>query len=146
MPLLDAALTMWRGRAFSDVAYEDWASGEATRLDELRVRAEELRAHALIGLGRHGEAVARLERVVRGDPLREHPRGMLMLALYRDGRQGDALAAYTEGRASLVESLGVEPGSELRSLHDRILRQDPSLLQSTDGSGTRPRHPRSQVR
>lgn len=135
--LLDEALSMWRGGAFADVAYEDWASGEVARLEELRLQAEELRAQTLLTLGRPGEAVASLERLIHADPLRERLRAMLMLALYRDGRQGDALTAYTTGRTRLVESLGVEPGAELRTLHDRILRQDPTLGHAAGGEAGR---------
>jgi predicted ATPase/DNA-binding SARP family transcriptional activator len=125
--LLDEALALWRGPAFADLAYEDWAAGEAARLNELRLQAEELRVEALVRTGRTGDAIQSLERLVRADPFRERLHALRMLALYRDGRQGEALNAYTAARAMLVEQLGINPGGELQALQGRILRQDPAL-------------------
>jgi len=139
--LLDEALALWRGPAFADLAYEDWAAGEAARLDELRLQAEELRVEALVHLGSTREAVQSLERLVRADPLRERLHALRMLALYRDGRQGEALNAYTTARATLVEQLGVDPGYELRALHERILRQDPALDRPSERGASGARTP-----
>jgi predicted ATPase/DNA-binding SARP family transcriptional activator len=125
--LLDEALALWRGPAYADVAYEEWAAGEAARLDELRLEAEELRVEALLAVGRRGDAIRALERLVRTHPLRERLHALRMLALYRDGRQGEALNAYLSARATLVEQAGIEPGTELQALHARILSQDRAL-------------------
>ena len=102
-------------------------AGEAARLDALRVECTEERLTAEIELGLHDESLAELEQLVAAHPLRERLRGLLMLALYRTGRQADALACYREGRALLVAELGLEPGPELRQLEQQILRQDASL-------------------
>jgi predicted ATPase/DNA-binding SARP family transcriptional activator len=125
--LVDEALALWRGPAYADLAYEDWAAVEAARLDELRREAEELRVEALMRSGRNTDAIHALEGLVRENPLRERVHAFRMLALYRDGRQAEALAAYTTARTTIVEQLGVEPGRQLRALHERVLRQDPAL-------------------
>jgi len=124
---LRTALALWRGRALADVEFEPFALAEAPRLDELRAAAEEELVAAELELGKHAELVARLEELVGANPLRERLRGQLMLALYRSGRQGDALAAYRAARRTLVEELGIEPGRSLRVLEAAILRQDPAL-------------------
>src|SRR5919106_1022981 len=126
--LLREALALWRGPALADFTYEPFAQTEIARLEELRVVALEERIEADLGLGRHAELVPELEALVASQPLRERPRGQLMLALYRGGRQADALAAYREARETLVEELGIEPGPELRKLEGAILRQDEALL------------------
>ena len=95
--------------------------------EELRVAALEKRIEADLALGRHADVVAELEALVEEHPLRERLRGQLMLALYRCGRQADALAAYQTARRALVEELGIEPSPPLRELERAILRQDPSL-------------------
>jgi DNA-binding SARP family transcriptional activator/DNA-binding beta-propeller fold protein YncE len=124
---LDAALALWRGPALADVAYEDFAQHEARRLDELRARVREDRAESLLRLGRHAELIAELEALVASHPLRERLRGQLMLALYRTGRQSDALSVYRELRRHLAGELGLDPGPELQKLERAILAQDPSL-------------------
>ena len=125
--LLGEAEQLWRGDALAEFAYEDFASLPAARLQELRLAAVEERLDAEIRLGRHQAAIAELEVAVAAHPLRERLRGLLMLALYRAGRQADALRAYQEGRTVLGEELGLEPDPELRNLEAAILTQDPSL-------------------
>jgi class 3 adenylate cyclase/predicted ATPase len=122
------ALALWLGPALADFAYEPFAQTEIARLEELRTVALEERIEADLALGRHTELVSELEAAVETQPLRERPRAQLMLALYRSGRQADALAAYREARETLVEELGIEPGPELKALEAAILRQDESLL------------------
>jgi ABC-type transport system substrate-binding protein/DNA-binding SARP family transcriptional activator/streptogramin lyase len=125
--ILGEALALWRGPALADVAYEPFAAGESARLEEARLAALEERIDAELELGADGALVPELEALVREHPLRERARGQLMLALYRAGRQADALAAYREGRALLVGELGLEPGPALRDLEQAMLRQDPAL-------------------
>jgi DNA-binding SARP family transcriptional activator len=125
--LLDEALSLWRGPPFLDVGFESFAQAEIARLEELRLDAVEARVDADLVLGRHSRVVAELERLVAEHPLREHTRAQLMLALYRSGRQADALQAYQAARHALVEELGIEPGRALRELERAILRQDPDL-------------------
>jgi DNA-binding SARP family transcriptional activator len=121
------ALALWRGPALADVAYETWAQAEIARLEELRRAALEERIDADLVSGRHVELVGDLEALVTAEPLRERLRGQLMLALYRSGRQADALAAYRTAREALVGELGIEPGPALQELERAILRQDPAL-------------------
>ncbi len=121
------ALALWRGEALADVADEPFAAAQIRRLDELRVRALELAIDADLAAGRHGEVLGELEALVEAHPLRERLHAQRMLALYRCGRQAEALAAYREARATLVEQIGVEPGTELRRLHKSMLTQDPAL-------------------
>jgi class 3 adenylate cyclase len=125
---LRSALALWRGPALADFAYEQFAQAEIGRLDELRLTALEERIDADLELGRHGELVGELEALVTEHPLRERLRGQLMLALYRAGRQADALAAYRDGRRLLREELGLDPGEELRKLERAILKQDAALV------------------
>jgi class 3 adenylate cyclase len=125
---LREALALWRGPALADFLYEPFAQTEIARLEELRTVAVEERIEADLALGRHAELVSELEALVQAQPLRERPRAQLMLALYRSGRQADALAAYRAARETLVEELGIDPGPELRELEASILRQDESLL------------------
>jgi DNA-binding SARP family transcriptional activator len=120
-----AALALWRGEPLADVESETLALREVPRLAELRLQAAELRIDAELRLGRHGVVIAELERMTAAHPLREHLHALLMLALYRDGRQAEALAAYQRARRVLVDELGTEPGAELRELHQRILTTDP---------------------
>jgi predicted ATPase/DNA-binding SARP family transcriptional activator len=124
---LRAALDLWRGAPLADFVGEPFAQPEIARLDELRLAALEDRIDADLELGRHGQLVPELERVVVEHPLRERPRAQLMLALYRAGRQADALAVYQQARKALVDDLGIEPGEALRKLEREILAQDPSL-------------------
>jgi YVTN family beta-propeller protein len=130
-PRLDEALALWRGPPLADLSYDDFAQTEIARLVELRLGAVEARTEAELALGRHAAALPEVEALVREHPLREHLRALLMLALYRSGRQADALETYRSGRRLLVEELGIEPGPELRELEQRILSQDPSLAPPT---------------
>ena len=124
---LREALALWRGPPLADLAFESFAQPAIARLEELRLVAIEKRIDADLALGRHAEVVAELEALVAEHPLRERVRAQLMLALYRCGRQADALAVYQSARRELVEELGIEPSPTLRELEQSILRQDPSL-------------------
>ena len=124
---LRAALELWRGRPLVDFEYESWAQAEAARLEELRLVALEERIDADLQLGQSARLVPELEPLVAAHPLRERLRAQLMLALYRVGRQADALDAFASGRRLLTDELGIEPGPELRELQRRILAQDPTL-------------------
>jgi WD40 repeat protein/DNA-binding SARP family transcriptional activator len=125
--MLHQALGLWRGQAFEEFLDSDLGAAEANRLAELRLVALEDRIEADLRLGRHRELVAELEGLVREQPLRERLWAQLMLALYRSGRQADALLAYQRARSVLVEDLGIDPGTELRRLQAAILAQDPGL-------------------
>jgi DNA-binding SARP family transcriptional activator len=125
--LLRQALGLWRGEPFQDVLHEDAVSSEVARLNELRLAALEDRLEADLALGQAGELVPELQALVAEHPFREDLRGKLMLALYRAGRQVDALEAYRQARQTLVEELGIEPSDGLRELHKRILEHDPVL-------------------
>ncbi|HEX3200792.1 MAG TPA: BTAD domain-containing putative transcriptional regulator, partial [Actinomycetes bacterium] len=126
--LLRQALALWRGPALADVAASaDIAWPELVGVEELQVASTEARIEAELALGRHHELVAELEGLVRRHPLREHLHGQLMLALYRSGRQADALAAYRAARRVLVDELGIEPSVGLQRLEQAILAQDPAL-------------------
>jgi DNA-binding SARP family transcriptional activator len=125
--LLSEALALWRGPPLADLAYERFAQPEVLRLDELRLAALEERIEADLALGRHADVVGELERLVAQHPLRERPRAQLMLALYRCGRQAEALDSYQAARRALVEELGIEPGAALRELQQALLAQDPAL-------------------
>jgi DNA-binding SARP family transcriptional activator len=124
---LREALALWRGPALADFTYEPFAQAEAARLEELRLGALERRIEADLAVGRHAEVVGELDALVSKYPLRERLRGQLMLALYRSGRQAEALDAYQAARRTLVEELGIEPGQALQELERAILRQDPVL-------------------
>src|SRR5215212_583583 len=123
----DDALALWRGEPLSDFAVEQWATAEAARFTELRLAAMTERAQVALALGRHLEVIGDLEPVVAHDPTLESLAGLLMLALYRSGRQADALDVYNRTRVVLDEALGLEPSVSLRSLHERVLRQDATL-------------------
>jgi DNA-binding SARP family transcriptional activator len=125
--LLQEALGLWRGQAFEEFLDTDFGVAESSRLAELRLAALEDRIEAELRLGQHRELVAELEGLVRDQPLRERLWAQLMLALYRSGRQADALLAYQRARKILVEELGIDPGAELRRLQAAILAQDPGL-------------------
>jgi DNA-binding SARP family transcriptional activator/streptogramin lyase len=129
----EEALALWRGAPLEELAYQPFAQGEIARLEELREAVVEGRIDALLELGRHDLAIPELEERVAVEPLRERPRGQLMLALYRAGRQADALEQYREARAALVEELGLEPSEELRRLERAILDHDPSLAPPPSG-------------
>jgi DNA-binding SARP family transcriptional activator len=124
---LGEALALWRGPPLADLAYEPFAHGPIARLEEVRVAALERRVDADLARGRHAELAGELEALVAAHPLRERFHGQLMLALYRCGRQAEALEAYRTARTALVEELGIEPGRELRELHRAILQQDAAL-------------------
>jgi class 3 adenylate cyclase len=124
---LRAALTLWRGPALEDLAFEPFARDEIGRLEEARLAALEERIDADLELGSAGELVGELEELVEQQPLRERFRAQLMLALYRAGRQADALDAYQDARHVLMDELGLEPSEELRSLQQSILQQAGSL-------------------
>ncbi len=136
--LLREALALWRGPALAEVAYESFAQPEIARLEELRLVALERRIDADIALGRHTELVAELEGAVGLHPLRERLRAQLMLALYRSGRQAEALAAYQQGRSALVDGLGIVPRRARHDLEAAILRQDPELDPPAQGASERP--------
>lgn len=128
----DDALDLWVGEPLSDFATEPWAMAEAVRLSELKLAAMTERAQLALSLGRHVEVIAQLESAVAQDPTLESMAGLLMVALYRSGRQADALEVYRRTRDVLDESLGLEPSLSLRSLHERVLRQDRSLGGESD--------------
>jgi predicted ATPase/DNA-binding SARP family transcriptional activator len=119
-----AALGLWRGRALADVADVEPLAREAARLEELRLLAVEGRVEADLALGRHAEVTGELEGLVAEYPVRERLLRLLVLALYRSGRQAEALAAYRRARETLAEELGIEPGLELRTLEQAVLRQE----------------------
>jgi predicted ATPase/DNA-binding SARP family transcriptional activator len=119
------ALALWRGPALADIS--PGLEPDRERLEEMRLAAVEDDLDARLALGEHAEIVPELEALIRGHPMRERLRRQLMLALYRSGRQADALEAYRDARRVLVEELGLEPSAELRELEAAILRQDPSL-------------------
>ena len=124
---LREALGLWRGPPFAEFRYDDFARDETARLEELRLVAQEDRIQADLALGRQSEAVPDLEALIREHPLRERLRELLMLALYRSGRQADALAAYQDARVALVDELGLDPSASLQELERAILRHDPAL-------------------
>ncbi|GAB2866677.1 hypothetical protein GCM10022221_79080 [Actinocorallia aurea] len=132
------ALAMWRGPALAGLPDLEPLRLEADRLAELRVRAEEGLLTAQVALGRHGEAVPALRRLAAAHPLRESAHRQLILALYRAGNQAAALTAYETLRRTLAAELGIDPSPELRSLHRRILQQDPELTAPSEASGPRP--------
>jgi DNA-binding SARP family transcriptional activator len=123
----DEALALWRGPPLQEFAYHRFADGEIGRIDELRLACLEDRLDAQLAEGRHASLVGELETLVRKHPLRERLRGQLMLALYRSGRQAEALDVYQDARRALVDELGIDPSRELRELEHAILRQDASL-------------------
>lgn len=124
---LRASLSIWRGEPLADFAYEPFAQAEIARLGELRTSAIEDRIEADLELGRHAEVIGELEAHVAAYPLRERPCGQLMLALYRSGRQAEALAIFHATRRTLVDEMGLEPGAALQLLERQILQQDPIL-------------------
>ena len=125
--LLRDALALWRGAALSDFVYEPFAQAEAARLKELRIATIEDRIEADLRAGQAAELVSELQALAAREPLRERLRGQLMLALYRSGRQADALDVYRDARTTLVEELGLEPGPELKDRERAILTHDPAL-------------------
>jgi len=133
---LRAALGLWRGPPLADFAFEGFAQGDIRRLEELRLATLEERIDADLECGRHAELVGELEPLVAAQPFRERLRGLLMVALYRSGRQAESLQTYHGGRRGLVDELGIEPGRQLQELFARILRQDAQLeFQARDATG-----------
>jgi len=124
---LREGLGLWRGPAYGELTGAPFARAEAARLEELRLAALEWRVEAELVLGGHAELIGELEELVGREPFRERLWGHLMLALYRSGRQAEALGAYRRLRQRLADHLGIDPAPELRRLEERILRQDPSL-------------------
>ena len=143
--MLSEALTLWRGSPLADFAYEDFAQSPIARLEELRLAAQEDLNEARLALGRHAELAGVLEELVAAHPARERLRGQLMLALYRSGRQAEALAVYQETRRALVDELGIEPTPALQGLERRILTQDSTLEAPQQAAeGRRKEEPRPQ--
>ncbi|MGZ4725142.1 MAG: BTAD domain-containing putative transcriptional regulator, partial [Ilumatobacteraceae bacterium] len=141
--LLAEADSLWRGGALAEFAYEEFASAEVSRISELRLAAVEERLDIELQLGRHRVVIGELEALVTAHALRERLRGLLMIALYRAGRQADALRVFQEGRRILGEELGLDPGPELRQVEAAVLAQDPSLDVPTTGgldTGPSPEH------
>ena len=136
---LAAALALWRGPALAEFA-EPFAARESARLEALRVAALEDRIEADLARGRHADVAVELEALVQAHQHRERLRGQHMLALYRSGRQAEALASYRDARTALDEQLGIQPSPELRRLEQQILEHDPALAApaSTDAAGTAP--------
>jgi eukaryotic-like serine/threonine-protein kinase len=124
---LAEALALWRGQPLAEFPGQRFAQAEGARLKELHLACLEQRLEADLAEGRHAELVVELGRLVKQHPLRERLRSQLLLALYRSGRQAEALEAYQHARQVLVEELGIEPGRQLREMHQAILRQDPAL-------------------
>ena len=129
---LGQALGLWRGTPFADAGCERLHREQVPPLSELRLQAAEWRAESGMALGRHAELVGELAGWCAEEPLRERFAALSMLALYRSGRQADALAAYRQARRMLVDELGVEPGEELRRLHQQVLARDPALAAPTE--------------
>ncbi|MGV0716343.1 BTAD domain-containing putative transcriptional regulator [Mycolicibacterium sp. XJ662] len=132
--LLGDALRLWRGAVLEDLGQPQFAAAETARLDELRLVATEYRIDADLALGRHHAVISELQRLAAAHPYREQVHCRLMLALYRSGRQADALAVAASARRRLCDELGVDPGPALRDLETEILRHDPSLLHTVDAS------------
>src|SRR5215210_5147880 len=124
---LREALELWRGPPLAELASAPFAPAEIARLEEQHLAAVEVRVEADLAAGRHAELVGELQQLTSEHPWREHLHAQLMLALYRSGRQADALETYRHAREVLVEQLGIEPGAELHDLHEAILAHDPDL-------------------
>jgi DNA-binding SARP family transcriptional activator len=124
---LREALALWRGQPLMDIPCPPLADTEVPYLLALRIAALEDRIDADLQVGRHREVLPELQRLTAAEPLREQVQALFMLALYRSGRQADALEVYRKARAGLIDELGVEPGFELRRMHHRILNADPAL-------------------
>ncbi|HEX6418222.1 MAG TPA: BTAD domain-containing putative transcriptional regulator [Acidimicrobiales bacterium] len=138
LALLDRALGLWRGPPYGELRDEEFAAGDAVRLEELRLVAVEERIDARLALGHHEAEVGELEALCAEHPLRERMRGQLMLALYRSGRQADALRAFEQHRRTMAAELGLDPSPELRDLEARILDHDPGLALRAPGPVTPP--------
>ena len=137
---LREALALWRGPPLADFTYEPWAQAVIPRLQQLRLTALEERIEADLALGRDAELVGELEALIAEHPLQERLRGQLMLALYRSGRQAEALAVYRDARRMLVEELGIEPSPALQELERAILKHEPELEARREERPRRSRH------
>ena len=126
--VLHEALSLWRGEAYAEFADEEWARPEAQRLEELRIVAHERLVEAELACGRAAEMIPQIESLTAEHELREAFRAQLMVALYRTGRQADALRVYRDYRRVLVEELGLEPSPALAELEQRVLTHDPTLM------------------
>ncbi len=135
--LLRDALRLWRGDALQDVAYEEFAQREIARLEELRLQAIEDRIECDLALGQSGELIGELEALRGAQPMRERPVSQLMVALYRSGRQADALRTYERFRRNLGSEMGIEPSAELRRLEEQVLVQDARLQPSIHSAPNR---------
>jgi DNA-binding SARP family transcriptional activator len=142
--LLRSALALWRGNPFADFRNEPFAQVAIARLEQLRLAAREELIDLELDLGYHHRVADELETLVASHPFREHLRAQLMLALYRSGRQAEALAVYRSGRRALHDELGLEPGEELRELQQAILAHDPRLRSGIVGT-TRSRSRPSEI-
>ena len=144
--LLAEALALWRGPPLADFRYADFAQAEIARLEELRLGVLEERIDADLVAGHHSSLVGELEALVEEHPLRERLRAQLMLALYRSGRQAEALETFQEARRALVDELGIDPSRALRELEKAILQQDPALdLAATPVEGAEPARSRTEA-
>ena len=141
--VLRQALGLWRGAPLADFTFDAFAAGEIARLQELRLEALEIRIDADLALGRHAALVAELEALTTEHPLRERLRAARMLALYRCGREPEALALYRETRRMLVDELGMEPSPALRELHER---SSDKTLRSSAAAPTATGRPGSDAR
>ena len=142
---LQGALVLWRGRSLADVAELGWLSAQAERLDLLQMRIWQELSEARLAAGEHARLVPELEQMVADHPLNERVHGQLMLALYRSGRQADALAVYHRLRHTLGEELGIDPSRDLRDLETAILRQHPRLDAPAPGAAAAPTVPVAPV-
>ena len=143
--VLAEGLGLWRGPPLAEFSYDAFAQGEIRRLEELRLTAREELIDAELERGRHAQLVPELEALLVQHPRRERLRGQLMLALYRSGRQAEALEVYTAGREALLDELGLEPGPALKERETAILRQDPALELTRKVRATDPGQPRSRA-
>src|SRR3954451_16031946 len=134
---LREALELWRGPPLAELASAPFAPAEIARLEEQHLAALEVRVEADMAAGRHAELVGELQQLTSAHPWRERLHAQLLLALYRSGRQADALEAYRHAREVLVEQLGIEPGAELHDLHEAILAHDPAI-DGLSAPGSRP--------
>jgi len=139
---LRRALALFDGSPLADLAGQPVAAAAAASIEDRRLRATELLGDAELALGRHGHVLAAVEDLIRAHPYRERLRAQQILALYREGRQKDALDAYRAARAVLVDELGIEPGPELQELERAVLRHDPLLAAPTAAAGPQTKLPR----
>jgi DNA-binding SARP family transcriptional activator/outer membrane protein assembly factor BamB len=140
---LREALALWRGPALEGLRFASLAGQEVAQLEDRRLAALERRIDADLSLGRHDDVLSELQALAVAHPYREHVHAQLMLALYRGGRQAEALAAYRDVRRRLVDDLGIEPGPELQRLERSILAQDPALEAPAGGASRPPRRRRA---